>query len=123
MSFKGLALIFITHDLGVVSKLSDKIAVMYAGQIVESGLTNVILNQPKHPYTKALLQCTPVLGSGEIITGGITGVPPQPGFLPKGCSFSPRCLESQEICTKKEPSLVQYYDRKCRCYLLEHVDE
>ncbi|MEC7130707.1 MAG: oligopeptide/dipeptide ABC transporter ATP-binding protein, partial [SAR324 cluster bacterium] len=117
----GLALIFITHDLGVVSKLSDQIAVMYAGQVVETGETDLILNQPKHPYTKALLQCTPVLGSGENIAGGIPGLPPQPGLLPEGCSFSPRCSESLDLCTKQEPNLVQYPERNCRCFLLESV--
>ena len=117
----GLALIFITHDLGVVSKLSDQIAVMYAGQVVETGETDLILNQPKHPYTKALLQCTPVLGSGENIAGGIPGLPPQPGLLPEGCSFSPRCPESLDLCTKQEPNLVQYPERNCRCFLLESV--
>ena len=117
----GLALIFITHDLGVVSKLSDQIAVMYAGQVVETGETDLILNQPKHPYTKALLQCTPVLGSGENIAGGIPGLPPQPGLLPEGCSFSPRCPESLDLCSKKEPNLVQYSERNCRCFLLESV--
>ncbi len=117
----GLALIFITHDLGVVSMLSDKIAVMYAGQVVETGETRVILNQPKHPYTQALLQCTPVLGSDETIPGGIPGLQPQPGSLAEGCSFSPRCSKALEACMRKEPSLVEYSDRKCRCLLLESV--
>lgn len=118
----GLALIFITHDLGVVSKLSDQIAVMYAGQVVETGGTDLILKKPKHPYTKALLQCTPVLGSGENIAGGIPGLPPQPGLLPEGCSFSPRCSESLDVCSKKEPNLIQYSERNCRCFLLESVN-
>jgi peptide/nickel transport system permease protein len=118
----GLALIFISHDLGVVSTLSDKMAVMYAGQVVETGETQVILNQPEHPYTKALLECTPVLGSDKNIPGGIPGLPPQPGFLSEGCSFSPRCSETLEACMLKEPNLVQYSDRKCRCLLLEPVD-
>jgi peptide/nickel transport system permease protein len=118
----GLALIFITHDLGVVSKLSDQIAVMYAGQVVETGGTDLILKKPKHPYTKALLQCTPVLGSGENIAGGIPGLPPQPGLLPEGCSFSPRCSELLDVCSKKEPNLIQYSERNCRCFLLESVN-
>ena len=90
-----------------------------SGQVVETGETNLILNQPKHPYTKALLQCTPVLGSGENIAGGIPGLPPRPGLLPEGCSFSPRCPESLDLCTKQVPNLVQYPERNCRCFLLE----
>jgi oligopeptide/dipeptide ABC transporter ATP-binding protein len=100
----GLAFLFISHDVSVVRYMSDRIAVMYVGKIVESASRDVVLNEPAHPYTEALLSAIPQAGSGyrgqRIILGG---EPPDPSNVPPGCPFHPRCRYAQEICIEQEP--------------------
>ena len=87
----GLALILISHDLGVLAETCDRIAVMYAGRIVETGPVGIGLRDPQHPYTKRLLDTLPVIGGSRGLAPPIPGGPPDPGDLPEGCRFRPRC--------------------------------
>jgi oligopeptide/dipeptide ABC transporter ATP-binding protein len=112
-----VALIFVTHDLGIVAKMCDWVAVMYAGRIVESGTTQDIFTQPRHPYTIALLNCLPTLTRGREPLATIEGQPPDLANLPPGCSFAPRCPLAQEICARVEPPLLQVGQRhKVACH-------
>ena len=95
---RGLAIIFITHDFGIVAKMCDRVAVMYAGRIVEMAGVNVIFDNPAHPYTRALMQSVPRLEKKVERLFGIAGQPPNPIDLPVRCTFSPRCSERIERC-------------------------
>ncbi|WP_417248258.1 dipeptide/oligopeptide/nickel ABC transporter permease/ATP-binding protein [Celeribacter sp.] len=95
---RGLAIIFITHDFGVVAQLCDRVAVMYAGRIVEEGPTMAVLDAPAHPYTKRLIACVPELGGGRRELAAILGLPPVVDNLPDGCAFAPRCDKAQAAC-------------------------
>ncbi len=95
---RGMALIFITHDLGVVAELCDRVVVMYAGEIAETGPVAEILARPRHPYTSRLLACVPRLGSAGRSVEPIPGLPPAADRLPRGCAFAPRCHLAIEAC-------------------------
>jgi oligopeptide transport system ATP-binding protein len=100
------AVILITHDLGVIAGLADRVAVMYAGRIVEVGDVRSIFADPRHPYTQGLLACTPRLdgaGTGTMVT--IPGQPPNLQRLPPGCAFHPRCMHAAERCKAERPGL------------------
>ena len=101
----GAAIVLITHDLGVVAGLADRVAVMYAGRIVEQGTVGDIFAAPAHPYTQGLLACTPRLDveTEELVT--IAGQPPNLQNLPTGCSFHPRCPHVFDRCMAERPSL------------------
>src|SRR3989441_4930706 len=101
----NLALVFVTHDLGIVAKLCDRVAVMYAGRIVETGTTRDIFNRPRHPYTIGLLSCLPTLRRGRGPLTAIEGQPPDLAHVPSGCSFTPRCPMAEPRCGEKRPSL------------------
>ncbi|MEM9551623.1 MAG: dipeptide/oligopeptide/nickel ABC transporter permease/ATP-binding protein [Pseudomonadota bacterium] len=94
----GLAIIFITHDFGVVAQLCDRVAVMYAGRIVETGPTDQILKAPAHPYTARLMECVPELGAGQRRLRAIPGLPPVVDSLPDGCAFAARCHRARPAC-------------------------
>ena len=97
-----MALLIVTHDLGVVAALADRIAVMYAGRVVEEGAAAALLSRPRHPYTAGLLAAVPRLGDrGELAT--IPGVPPAPGESFRGCRFEPRCPRRAERCRAIDP--------------------
>jgi len=95
---RGLAILFITHDFGVVSQLCDRVAVMYAGQIVEQGPTETILKSPSHPYTSRLMACVPKIGRGQGRLDTIPGLPPSLDKIPRGCAFASRCAMAVEAC-------------------------
>src|SRR5262249_30697727 len=101
----GLAMIFVTHDLGIVAKLCDRVAVMYAGRIVETGRTRDIFNRPSHPYTIGLLSCLPTLTRGRQPLVAIEGQPPDLAHLPPGCSFALRCPMAEARCREATPPL------------------
>jgi oligopeptide/dipeptide ABC transporter ATP-binding protein len=104
---EGLAILFVTHDFGIVARMCDRVAVMYAGRVVEIGDVGVILGEPKHPYTRALVASVPKLGapkSQRLVS--IKGQPPSPLRRPVGCPFSDRCPERFEKCDE-EPPVVQ----------------
>jgi peptide/nickel transport system ATP-binding protein len=117
----GTALIWITHDLAVVSGLADRIAVMYAGRIVEEGPVEAVLSRPLHPYTRGLIGSAPGRARrGERLVQ-IPGAPPSPAWLPPGCAFSPRCARADAIC-ETAPAMVGHGpDRAARCWH-PHVD-
>jgi oligopeptide/dipeptide ABC transporter ATP-binding protein len=102
----GVALIFVTHNLGIVAKMCDRMAVMYAGRIVESGAVRDLFAAPKHPYTKALLGSMAKLGSKEPLYA-IPGQPPDLARLPTGCAFHPRCADAMPRCATQDPDDVQ----------------
>jgi oligopeptide/dipeptide ABC transporter ATP-binding protein len=98
-----LGMLFITHDLGVVAQVADRVAVMYTGRIVEQGPAREVLTRPAHPYTRGLLAASPTLKRGELQP--IPGTVPQLTALPPGCTFAPRCAWRQEECTARVPDL------------------
>jgi oligopeptide/dipeptide ABC transporter ATP-binding protein len=102
----GVAIIFVTHNLGIVARMCDKLAVMYAGKIVEAGSVRELFNAPRHPYTKALIGSMPKLGSKEKLLA-IPGQPPDLATLPGGCAFHPRCPEALPLCAADEPGEVR----------------
>ncbi|KHE72756.1 ABC transporter ATP-binding protein [Halobacillus sp. BBL2006] len=101
----GTAIVLITHDLGVVAELCDKVAVMYAGKIVEEGTVEDIFDRPKHPYTQGLLNSVPRPGKRERLQP-IEGQPPNLHDLPKGCRFAERCPFVMDQCLEKQPELI-----------------
>jgi oligopeptide/dipeptide ABC transporter ATP-binding protein len=99
----GLALIFITHNLGIVARMCDSVAVMYAGRVIEAGPVRRIFNEPLHPYTRALIESIPRLGDGPARLTAIDGQPPDLASLPAGCSFQPRCPRALDRCRQETP--------------------
>ncbi|MGI3185396.1 dipeptide/oligopeptide/nickel ABC transporter permease/ATP-binding protein [Nioella aestuarii] len=102
---RGVAILFITHDFGVVAQLCDRVAVMYAGRIVEQGTTDEILATPAHPYTRRLMACVPELGGGRRRLEAILGLPPVVDKLPAGCAFADRCDKVRAACRQGEITL------------------
>ncbi len=101
----GLALILISHDLGVLAETCDRIAVMYAGRIVEIGPVATVFADPQHPYTKRLLETMPSIGGSRGLADPIPGGPPDPGVPPPGCRFQPRCPYAKARCQTEDPAL------------------
>jgi peptide/nickel transport system ATP-binding protein len=101
----GLALLLITHDLGVIAETCDRVAVMYAGKIVESGPTETVFGTPQHPYTQRMLGAFPQVGSERALPPAIPGAPPDPADPPAGCRFHPRCHLAREVCELGEMEL------------------
>jgi len=111
-----LALIFITHNLGIVAKMCDQVAVMYGGRLVESGPVARIYNAPAHPYTRALLESIPRLGDSRTRLTAIDGQPPDPAALPGGCAFHPRCPKVMDRCRAEAPpefSVANAHTSRC----------
>src|SRR5919109_3846104 len=102
----GVAIILVTHDFGIVAANADRVAVMYAGRIVEMGSTLQVFDAPSHPYTQALLRCLPDVGlkTSELVEIG--GQPPDLAHLPPGCPFVPRCPQHQPVCSQEYPPTV-----------------
>ena len=118
----GLALIFITHNLGIVAKMCDQLAVMYAGRVVESGSVSRVFNAPAHPYTRALLGSIPHMGDPSQRLTAIAGQPPDLAALPPGCSFASRCPQAFDRCRSEAPPAVIPGDgRMARCWLAGEV--
>lgn len=120
---RNAAIVFITHDLGVVAEMCDKVAVMYAGKVVEYTDVVTLFKNPQHPYTIGLLNSIPKLDDEKERLEPIEGQPPNLVNLPKGCSFSPRCKEIKSICSTKEPVVVELgkegKTHQVRCLLRE----
>jgi oligopeptide/dipeptide ABC transporter ATP-binding protein len=114
----GVALIFVTHNLGIVAKMCDRVAVMYAGRIVEAGPVRTIFSAPAHPYTVALLESIPRMGDGRTRLTAIDGQPPDPAALPSGCAFHPRCARAMDRCREESPGEVVLGGiQRTRCWL------
>ena len=112
------SMILITHDLGVVAQVCDKVAIMYAGEIVEYGDLDDIYEHAQHPYTIGLFGSIPDLDEDTDRLSPIAGLMPDPTALPKGCSFSPRCPHCTEKCCEMDPELVEISPgHKVKCWL------
>jgi oligopeptide/dipeptide ABC transporter ATP-binding protein len=123
----GSAMILITHDLGVIAEMADRVAVMYAGEIVEESLVTILFDGPRHPYTQGLMGSVPVLGDIRERLEVIPGSVPNLVNLPVGCRFAPRCKARIEhnlsICTETRPDLVEISEgHKVRCWLYQDAE-
>ena len=103
-------MIMITHDFGIVAKVCDRVAVMYAGKIVESADVVELFNNPQHPYTAALINALPKMDEDVELLTTIDGQPPNLMNLPPGCRFAPRCTQVKEICQREAPGITQVGD-------------
>jgi peptide/nickel transport system ATP-binding protein len=101
-----MGIIMITHDLGVVAEVCDRVIVMYAGKVVEQGMAEELFANPKHPYTIGLLQSSPKLGERKKQLGSIPGTVPSPKNMPAGCRFAERCSKAMDICKTRQPETV-----------------
>jgi oligopeptide transport system ATP-binding protein len=114
---RGMSLVLITHDLGVVAGLADRVAVMYAGRIVELGPVGEVLTLPHHPYTRALLRSMPRVDEApDTALVAIGGAPPNPKALPAGCPFHPRCEFATDICRAERPRLERAGRGEAACH-------
>ncbi len=112
----GMATVFISHDLGAVSQVCERVCVMYAGRIVEEGRVDELFSEPRHPYTRGLFDAIPRLDGGRERLIPIPGTVPNPKDMPVGCSFSPRCSRAVEACSSERPPLVSIEaGRKLAC--------
>jgi oligopeptide transport system ATP-binding protein len=114
-----LSVVLITHDLAVMSSIADRVSIFYAGRVVESGARGDLLRQPRHPYTRALLDALPhpeVARDTPLVA--IKGTPPSPQQIPAGCPYHPRCPFAIDVCTKQDPPLAPVDGRRLAC----HVD-
>ncbi|NNE35246.1 MAG: ABC transporter ATP-binding protein [Rhodothermales bacterium] len=119
----GMGLLFVTHDLGVVAEIADRVLVMYAGMVVEEGTVDDIFLRPKMPYTSGLLQSVPRPGSKRSRLAAIAGEMPDPGDLPTGCGFHPRCDHVTPDCSADLPALEQVSGSHCaRCFRWRVLD-
>jgi oligopeptide/dipeptide ABC transporter ATP-binding protein len=111
----GFAVIFVTHDMSLISHFSDRLMVMYAGQVDEIGATRMIFDQPRHPYTQGLLEAFPSLRGPRVPLKGIPGNPPDLSSVPSGCRFHPRCPYAVDRCTTVTPELYPLEQALVRC--------
>jgi peptide/nickel transport system ATP-binding protein len=118
----GFAVIFVTHDMSLVGHFSDRLAVMYAGRIVEIGPTRPLFANPQHPYTRGLLDSFPSIYGPKVPLKGIPGAPPDLSDLPSGCRFRPRCPNVMPRCAEVEPALYPAAEARVRCLLYETTD-
>ena len=116
----GTAIILITHDLGIVAQIADRVNVMYAGETVESADVRSIFREPLHPYTVGLLKSLPKINEERDKLYNIKGAVPSPKNYPQGCRFSPRCERAAEKCRSQKPGLFAVGEGRCvRCWLYE----
>ena len=119
----GMAVLLITHDLGVVSETADRVVVMYCGQVVEEAEVRTLFDHPMHPYTLGLLKSIPRLEDDDSKRlYMIKGMVPNPLEMPPGCHFSDRCDSCMDICLEKIPNMVDIVGHKVRCFLYENAD-
>jgi len=115
----GFAVVFVTHDMSLVSHFSDQLFVMYAGQIIETGPTRVVFDSPAHPYSRGLLDAFPSINGPRVPLTGIPGRPPDLARLPDGCRFEPRCPVRMPQCATVRPDLYPVGPARSRCLLNE----
>jgi oligopeptide/dipeptide ABC transporter ATP-binding protein len=96
----GMSIIFVSHDLAVIGELCDRLAIMYAGQVVETGPVDDVFSDPRHPYTEALMRSVPSFGAAAGKLAGIEGRPPDPRSFPEGCRFAARCRYARDDCRR-----------------------
>jgi oligopeptide/dipeptide ABC transporter ATP-binding protein len=114
----GFAVIFVTHDMSLISHFSDRLMVMYAGQVDELGATRTIFDRPRHPYTQGLLEAFPSIHGPRVPLKGIPGNPPDLSAVPAGCRFHPRCPYAVDKCAEIEPDLYPLDGELVRCLRL-----
>lgn len=111
-----MAMLFITHDMGVIAQLADRVAVMYAGGFVETASVSALFSSPAHPYSRALMGCMPIRGVGEKRLRTIPGQAPRPGSILEGCAFATRCPDARQSChTNSPPRMVIAPDHDALC--------
>jgi len=115
----GFAVIFVTHDMSLVSHFSDHLMVMYAGQVAEAGPTRRLFDAPAHPYTAGLMEAFPSIRGPRRPLTGIPGSPPDLARPPAGCRFAPRCPKAMDRCTAAPPGSYQVDGTQVRCYLFD----
>jgi oligopeptide/dipeptide ABC transporter ATP-binding protein len=121
---RSMSVLYITHDLGVVSKVADRICVMYAGIIAEHGKKEAVLKTPKHPYTQALLASLPNREKRGKRLYSIPGTVPNPAYKPDGCPFHPRCRHAIQTCREQYPKMCDYEDgHRARCPVIFNADK
>jgi peptide/nickel transport system ATP-binding protein len=119
-----MSILLITHDLGVVAEMCDRVVVMYAGQVVETTDTRTLLRNPRHPYTAGLIQSTPHQSKGERRLKSIVGQVPTPDQYSQGCRFVDRCPKAMDICQSTVPPLLELDGQtSCRCWLYERKED
>jgi len=119
----GFAVIFVTHDMSVVSRYSDRVLVMYAGQVAEAARTDAVFERPLHPYTRGLMNAFPSVRGPRRELAGIPGSPPDLARPPSGCRFHPRCPAVMPVCLEREPELYPVDGGEVRCLLYtEHAE-
>lgn len=116
---RGMTVLFITHDLGVVAEIAQRVIVMYAGKIVEEAPCKDLFANPLHPYTKGLMDCIPKIDQTKSELSVIKGSVPSPDNIPTGCRFNPRCPYCMDICKEKEPELITVGDRRVACHFID----
>ncbi|MFV0532891.1 MAG: ABC transporter ATP-binding protein [Cumulibacter sp.] len=119
----GMSILFVTHDLGVIADIADRVAVMYAGQVVERGAVIDTFEAPSHPYTRALLRAMPMNAGddGRSALYSIPGSPPTAGAFPAGCRFAPRCDLASDACEESEIALLAHGERDSRCIKIDET--
>ena len=115
----GAAIILVTHDMGVIAETADRVAVMYAGRLVELGPVDQVIKAPKHPYTVGLMGSIPVVGSQAERLIQIEGAMPRLTDIPNGCAFHPRCGQAFELCSSRKPEMRQLERNQVACLLFE----
>jgi len=113
----GIAILFISHNLELVAEIADRVVVMYAGRVVESGDVETLFATPNHPYTRQLLRCVPRLDGGRGAMPTIPGLPPRVASLPPGCPFAPRCEVAEDRCAMEEPPMRWRGEQMAACFL------
>jgi peptide/nickel transport system ATP-binding protein len=113
----GTAVMLVTHDMGVIAETADRVAVMYAGRIVEIGPVRDIVHHPAHPYTEGLMASIPSLERRSGKLRQIDGAMPRPGSVPPGCPFNPRCPKVFDRCRSERPGLLQAGATQAACWL------
>ena len=117
----GMSIIFITHDLGVVAEIAQRVIVMYSGRIVEQGTCEQLFSNPLHPYTKGLLNCIPRVDQKHEELEVIDGQVPNPANFPPGCRFHPRCPQCMSICREEAPHITEIeYGHGAACHAVSH---
>lgn len=118
----NMSIMLITHDLGVVAEMCDRVIVMYAGEVVEESLVVELFDNPKHPYTKGLLASLPDINEQKEYLSSIPGVVPAPGNMPVGCRFAERCPQAHDRCKETPPLVEMESGSKVKCWLYEQVE-
>jgi peptide/nickel transport system ATP-binding protein/oligopeptide transport system ATP-binding protein len=115
----GAAIVLITHDMGAISEMADRVAVMYAGRVIEEAHADDVLDHPQHPYARGLISCIPALGKDETELREIPGVVPPLHLLGNGCAFADRCDYAQARCLREKPALINHGHHPAACHAVE----